>query len=122
MSSTSAPIASLPLVVGIGVAVLSSSVGEELDGRRPVSVPVTAPAVLSPALFLSLPTPHARWVGRYGGKIQLEIVRVSVFHRHRGPYPDVRPLALKVGQRLRLRVRDKSDSETDRKPKFKICK
>ena len=100
VAPTSASITSLSLVVGVGVVVVSSGVGEELNRGRPVSVPVTAPAVLSPVFFLPLPTPHARWVGRYGGKIQLEIVRGSVLHRHRGPHPDVRPLPLKVEQKF----------------------
>ena len=64
------------------------------QGALPVTVAATA--VLAPALPLPLPTPHAGRVRRDGGKIQLEFVRVAVFHRHRGPHPDVRPLPLIV--------------------------
>ena len=100
MPSASASIASPFVLVGVGavVVIFCPGVRKELDGGRPISpgpFSVTAPAVLAPALLLPLAPSHARWVRRYGGKIQLEFVRVAVLHRHRGPHAHVRPLTLK---------------------------
>ena len=103
MPSATASIASPFVLVGVGAVVVifcpGAGVRKELDGGRPISpgpFSVAAPAVLAPALLLPLAPSHARWVRRYGGKIQLEFVRVAVLHRHRGPHAHVRPLTLKL--------------------------